>query len=752
MKQETKKSNRAPITGRGCTRRAVGSATTTAKGVRSSFPAVRRTWLAVALVMLLAVPGSSLGQDDAGEPVLEDRAGDLEIAAGGVEAPDPGRYQMVDLLSLSIVESAQSVQFVIAVDDVDQEPYILFETGQIFTYFSLGGAEYRVDIFTANFARLMKFDATLQRWAQVSQLELSIDPEVDTFTATVPRQALQDASGAPMHPQVPLQDVRALGAGLFSPDCTMQFIVVQEPCPVTIIDSMPDEGETLGEYTPRLGVEQTGHLRLHSSTPVRASNGDDTTYVFEILLQNWADSPDDVVLSFQGAPSSWDVRIPAADVRIDANSSLRLPVLVSTPFAHKHGAFESFLVEAHSQRDPNAVGRVQLGIRYTEIPQPAGHHDTMWIHSRELTANDPLNQAFLDVFGFTNVYFNAAQEDPNSDQVDVGAGICGGSGTVAPLVHQRTNYCWMIFLEPTLEMGLDFDLNRTGTLTFPVQSTFPLQDAILKGELLYLSRNPADQNQNQNQNQFQMRNNPRTVVLGAFGPSEPATSGVAGSETFEVDFTPYAEADLVPFAPHGASLWLSITLDVGRPPTYVQDFVAAPNLIPGAMLQLPLLEYHDPVDDLFHSLTDVDIEMVSSQEALVNPGEMVLFDMRIVNSGVVNDRFALSLEGPNKEWAEVLGDVVIDVRAGSARQIAIAVRAPLDAMDGDQVDLIFQAQSTKDPDARALVRLLAEVDVEKDHPDQSILVDSTDAELTTRTVPAPFAAALGLLVLLRRRR
>jgi hypothetical protein len=169
-------------------------------------------------------------------------------------------------------------------------------------------------------------------------------------------------------------------------------------------------------------------------------------------------------------------------------------------------------------------------------------------------------------------------------------------------------------------------------------------------------------------------------------------------------------------------------------------------------MDLPLNEYHDPVDDLYNQLTDVDIEMESEQEQYVNTAETILFEVRIENTGVVNDQFDMAISGHNVEWARILGDESFSVRSHESRRVVVAVRAPIESVQGDTADLVLEAVSQSDGNARALVRMYAEVDNLIDHPDKSYLVPYTSDELTYTPVGSWLApiALLGVGLLRRR--
>lgn len=742
---------------------------------------VGRTLIITLLLLVAALPAGTLAQSDLEElPILEDVAGDMEVSSAGTSLPDNGRFQKADLVGLHVSEGPETITFRIQVADVapEQEVMIL-EQGAIITEFILGeddpasdeGADtggngqsaeeqpveegprsnrFAVELYYydgGSNVYLSRYDPAAQRFVDIAYLgEAAIDAPLDSFIISIPRDDLLDRNGAAIGPEIPLHSFVSYSQGW----ANGLLLPTGEDGPFDVEDQMPDDGEPMGEFVPVLGVQQTGHLRLSSPAPVRASNGEATTYVYDVSLRSDADFIDDVRLEVVGAPSNWQVKLPATSVRLDNNTTIHMPVLVTTPFGHEHGSFENLLIEARSARDPSAVGRVELGVRYTEIPQPAGHHSMLWLHSRT-NPSGQLNEALSTVFGggdSVEAYFNAA--DPQDDERDEGLQVPptrqSGSGFMddegRPAYMQ---YEWDVFLEPTLQIGLDFDLNETGELTVPFASQLPLQDAQMEGTLYYLQAGEA-------RDFFTI--NEDAIALGTFAPSEVGAGGAGQTVEFTSTFTPDPAGDFLLYEPQGATLWIELRLTITQPLTLFADGVVSPQLAPGGEMLLPLNEYHDPVDDLYNQLTDVEVLMEGEQEQYVNSGETVLFEVRIHNTGVVNDEFEILLGGVNEEWATLLGDSTFSIRSHESRRVVVAVQAPSSSSNGETADLVLEAISKSDDNARALVRLYAEVDNLVDHPDKSHLVPITHDELTYTPVGSWLApiALLGALAVMRRAR
>ncbi len=711
------------------------------------------------------------------QTLIEDEAGDVQLSSAGVDVPHGGRFAPLDLTGLYVSEGQESIVFRLQVADINPDNRIQYlEGGGIIVEFVMGDGvltpmnfereeqeldpdaaadQYAIEMRHDDgfaYAILYRFDVSQQEYVRVDYLEFpDVDTSLESWIITVPRNDLLDSQGASIRPGTPLREFYARSIGNFY---GLYFLAFQEDDGAgyfDVYDQMPDDGVPAGLFEPELGVHQTGHLRLDSPAPVRASNGEATTYVYDITMWSNADFMDDVNLHIVGAPDSWEVKLPADSVRLGNSTYLHMPVLVTTPFGHEHGSFESFVVEARSARDPSAVGRVELGVRYTEIPQPAGHHSTLWLHSREGTSNE-LARGVDDVMGNQRIdraYFNAAE--PSDDDGDAQIQVRPNDGTQlcfqvdAPTCMQ---YHWYVPLEPTLQMGLDFDINGTGELEIPFKANHPMQDVTMEAELYYSRASAFGANDPQGST-----NGQTFIQLGTFAETEPLSISTGQTATFTSAFTPSAEADFIPYDPLGASMWMEIHLTSQTSATTIfADGALLPTLAPGGEMTLPLNEYHDPVDDLYNQLTDVAVTMESEQEQYVNSGETVLFEVRIENTGVVNDEFSVAVSGHNDEWATLLGDTTFSIRSHESRRIVVAVSPPLATNQGDTADLVLEAVSVSDSNARALVRLYAEVDNTLDYDDQSHLVPMTDEELRNTPVGAWIAplAMLGALLLRRR--
>ncbi len=705
----------------------------------------------VLLGLLLAAPlaigqdGSDPGNEAGAVNVLEDPAGDAQASVNSQEQTlDPTWRPSIDLIGLDIQETGLMLELVLRVASFDDlAPEADFGRNYQVT-FEHGGRRYGVAYFdghgasgTFTGAALYAVESSGTSWIMGLDAERS-DAE-GSLTARVPRDAVPTKDGAPAVLGNALTNVSAV---------SMMLINQRQPInagpaelgPTWIGDRMPDAG--VGEYDVRLGLEQTGHIRLASDLPYRTSNGEASTFIFMVRATNSGSETDQFAVKVKGAPEGWDVRGPSERVTIAGKESIEFPVTVRTQFAHEHGAARSFVLELHSLTDSAAVGRVELGIRYPAVPQPGGHHSQLVLHSLDLAENNPLVAAFGIGFGLAFggsdsskvAFMNTDSEAPDDDQVPVDGQRCGlGLGGTVVL---NVTYCWDIRLSPALDLGLDFDMDRLGTIQVPISALVPAQGATVSGYFHVLA--PPE-------GEF-MFDRESTVVAHIL-PTDSIAIGPAGNALLEGTVAPAPGGDYVPFV-EGSDLVLRLNVTLDRPDNVYLGPGDPPKLLPGGWMELPLIDYEDRDPQTFGIGGLIRLEATSPQQRLANPGAVVLYNLTLHNDGPVEDAFSLNVAGSHEQWATITTGRAVTLEAGEKKRLVVSVSVPEDALDGERADLILQALSASDPNQRALVRLVTTVDTETEHRNDAGLVPQS--EKNTPLVPVALLIA-GLLAMARRR-
>lgn len=688
--------------------------------------------LLVAAASLLAAIPPAAGQDMPAVPLLADDEGDAMTAVAGTQGPSASSvYPGADLVALSLSEGPSDLTWVLQVNDLrpaseetgaDGVAYdIRFEHHGRF--FMLHLVRSLPTLQDGAYAYLNARDASDGYWGTVwssAYNEVVQDFAQDTFTVRIPRIVLADADGAPPFPgrnltAISVRAVTTAGGGLIYSDGSGSPLLR----PYTIVDDMPDVGEPAAAYTFLIGVQQEGHAHLASPMPFRASNGEATTFVFQVEASNNGPEEETFELSVRNVPSRMTVVLPVPLLPIPSNTTFTVPVLASVPFAHVHGALDTFLLELTSLDDPDSVGRLEMGINYLSVPQPAGHHDVLFLHNPADASSSP--GIFGSFLPFTTGTMSTIEDQETLPPYHSDSLTFTGLGA---------RFDWQYDLAPALAMGLDVDLERNGRVSLTVGTTAPLLQATLEGSLYVVG--------------------PDTVLVGSFAPQAPVDIGAQGKHTFEVDFVPWKDADEVPLQP-GSNLRLEVTLDGTTVPGFPGND-AAPYIAPGGSMRLPLNEFHDDVDDALAAVDGPVLTPLGPQQRYVNPGEAVVFNVSVENPTNESIPFRLAATGQNAAWATLPEDSFVMPPESNAT-FSLIVRAPLDALDGDRADLIVQAYPRDEPSLRGLLRLVVDVDTETDYVDEAPLADRL---AKTKDTPGPAtpllgAALLALALALRRR-
>ncbi len=704
-----------------------------------------RAFVCLALLALL-VPGVA-GQEADAEWVLEDAAGDVEAGfAGATQSPGAGTKDAVDLLGLEILETA--LQFVFRVHVVGSgEPAEVGYSQDLYRIeLSHNGIPFRVDgvrqvgaVGRGSWATLFEFDEGQGHYRWSESLEASFDEGQSVFEVRLPRDLLADERGAPPARGRTLDEIRTTSSffGLTGAPRSYAGVGVGSP---HWSDAMPDTDAA--SYAVRMGLEQHGTARLFSDEPFRSSNGEASTFLFEVSAANQAEQGASFSLRAVDVPAGWDVRLPDATIDIDGETNSTIPVVLRTPFAHEHGTARSFTVEMQSQSDPGSVGRVELGIRYPAIAQPAGHHDTLYLHSAiaddslESDLSAAVNELWQGTDWRRGVFMNTHPEVANDAAVAVEGSACDTRLLDGAAVS--TSYCWWIPLQPGLELGLDFDLDRTGEISVPIGSQLAAPGTTLSGKLVHWG--PSDESEGGDRTE--------TVVADLVGTD--AVDLAAGGEALLTGIiVPAAGGDYVPYA-RGSALALLLVVTADRPGRVLAGTDVGPEIMPGGVMVLPLDEYEDRILNRAAFAVGVTLSHEGAAERFVNPGATAVFNLTLEGRGEREEAFLIDVVGQNQEWARFTTPRTLSLEPGQTARVSVAVAAPTNALDGERADLILEATSASNSHHRALARLLATVDVDAQHPNDALLADDLAAG---QDAPAPTAAfLLAALALLATRR
>ena len=697
-------------------------------------------WMVLALLVPALAAAAPASAQEAPVRLLEDPAGDAALTALGQPAGAPAEVASeTDLVHLDILESRSHLTFTVGIAAHREDGAFGAVT---LTRFRHADTRYEVGIWTRDEGRtawLAQYDGARDAFVRVAELAQQVDMSASTVSADVPRHLLVDGNGSAPFPGRLLEDLHTFA-------WTIQAGAIRAgplplPSPVLALgDRMPDAGFAPQPFVVRMGLAQTGHAMLGSEQPFRASNGEASTFVFRVDATNHGPAEDRFAFRALDTPMGWTVRMPPSSLAIPARTTITLPVVVQTEFGHRHGESASFILEMASLSDRASVGRVELGLRYADPPQPAGHHNVLTFHTSRWDAGNPFSEAFVTAFSAayghdvrTEPYMNADPDDELDTRMPAEAAPC--EFDFPPQVRTAAAYCWFIPLAPRLELGLDFDLAAgPGKVHLPIRSAGPMPGAVVGGALYFAY--PAEEQPTEEWNQrFEQ------VRLADITPTAPLELGANAQMTLDLDVVPTPESDLVPWRPD-AQLWLVVAMTTTRPQEPFSGHLE-PELLPGGSLQLPLLEYADPVQSVFFGASTALLEVEGAAEKLVNPGEAAVFTLQLRNLADADATFHFQLAGSRSEWAQIVGSGHLRVPAQGSVPVRVLVRAPADAPDGAVADLVVEATSIHDVTVRGLARLKTTVDRDADLADESALAGDVSR---AKGMPAP-APALGLLAL-----
>lgn len=658
-----------------------------------------------ALLLLTLAPAPHATAQDTGATlrVMEDLSGDLQTTAG---TPGPVPRGSMDLRFLDITEAMENLTFTVGVSPDSGTT----DQGIVEIRFAHGDAEFRLHLEQRNLVggwwwmySLYRVEAEGESFVAIKE-NLPRDRVAGTVTAVLEKKDLADRGGV-----IPFVGRQLTG---FWAE-TLSFATT--PLPLT--DRMPDEG-TGEDFTFAIGEVQQGDVELWSSSPTRASNGEATTVVFTVTAKNKGPAEARFVFAAEGVPDAWEVVFPNQAPLIGAGETQDYSVLVGLPFRHQHGMVEDVRVTLTNVEDEADRGSVRLSVNYHSVPQPAGHHDTVYLHSTTLgdALTVPMQTAGVV---YDRVFMNTLDEFAGDRELSVPPGF----------VDDNT-WSWQCPLDPVLQMGLDFDLERVGGLSVPFTSQLGITGAVVGGTV-DLDWQDAGNGE------------PQTLTLVDIVGDAPHDLAPGEQARLAATLVPREDADLVPYR-EGANLVLRLVVE-GTPVGSGFPGPEKPWLDPGGFFSLPLFEYSDPVDGLFSSLGGVEVRVDGAAQRQANPGEVVRFPVLVRFTEEAD--FQVSFAGQGAAQAQVVGGSKVKV-GPDGRTFEVAVTIPADARDGDLLDILVIAQKADDADVQGIVRVVPEADTETDHADMPV----AGANAADAPGPAVWMLLVALAVVAARRR
>lgn len=511
----------------------------------------------------------------------------------------------------------------------------------------------------------------------------------NSYQFFAPREHLWDENGAVLAPGHQISEFYASLTG----SRTRAAGILAYP-----FDELPNE-PTTAFLKIETGTNQSSSLQLTSTYPSRYSNGEDASFVYPFTALNLGSTEEVIRFSWE-TPDDWTAQISSNGVTVPAGGQYDGFLVANVPFKHNHGSTEKIVLLAENSAGDQ--GEILFQIRFLGVPQPAGHHNEVFLHSR--TPGADLTHSIIG--GGPYAYMNTLAEDPESS---------GDSVRAASNGRPLDELTWTIPLTPSLLLGLDSP-GGEGRFSGVFSSQIPHLDAVLEASLLH-------------------QTNAFDTVL-AHGTSTPLDLMPGELASFAVPLE-MVEITLPP--QDGAQLVLRLQLHVTQPTFLTAQEI--PLLLPGASFSVPLNEYRDSPEDIPGLLSSTLVAAPFSQDLEANARSVLVLKPTVSTNQ--SDPISVTLHGNGAEHGTVVGGPFLEPE--SPLEVPVVLEIPETATVGEVFDvLVVFAQNDQHTYARFITTIVAGP-VEDMRDEASKLLGSEREE-----APMPFAWALVLLVFARK--
>lgn len=672
--------------------------------------AIAAILLSIATVLFLVPVEAQQAETDEGLPVgflsATDPEGDVSGADSGEVAAGIADY--VDVLALNVAEATTTLDVTLGFADTwtnGDPPY----PPEMSVGFSSGGAEYQV--VSSPQGGPCGPGSQVPVWLQrgegdeaecIEDLRTATSWDGTEVTFQITKDLVTDERGNPVRPGSTLEDFWVSAAG-------RAVHPVLEPTPEWT-DRLPDSGRLHGlRLEPDL--HNLGDLRLSSERPVQSSNGGAMAFLYAVELANHGTADLVAGLMTEQVPGDWDVAWPDV-VHVEAGSNRTLPIVVQVPSRHVHDGQEGFRLVASAGEHRASL---ELAVRYGAVPQPAGHHPLLTMHSAAESQDgvtSPGVSAWMNTLG--------EGMDPASDGVPIPLekSVQGGPFEVT------------VPLSPLLDIGLDFEggdhVRADLFVSAPVEIPSVHVVAQLRGQC----------NEGRCETRILAEAIPGPITLGA--ARTPLSIGLALSEDLD---------RVKPGTFDNLALYLRLR------PEYLVGGEGYEE-IPGhkgpvlhaeeSTLRLPLIEYHD-IEDVWTS-GGMAVSSSADTSRLANPGSILTWPITVRGEG---GQAVIQVLGVGAEWVR-LEHQEMPLLDGEGT-VDVVLEVPDDAEPGRLVDLVFTAWDPEEPWRAAALRLSA---ILRDTADVQVSDDIQAPADPTADTPVPGLVAVMLVIacLVARRR
>jgi hypothetical protein len=411
-------------------------------------------------VLVLVLPVVHAQAPAEGFVSITDPEGDVAVEPFG-EAPAPSQDELagLDILTLSIgPDTPTALPIQVQMKSLeDPSDGLGFGDISISVGFQFGEAKYVIQEHAycpGETGLISTPEASTPRL--MGCLSLSVDIESAILQYDLEKRFLHALSGRPFAPGDEIDGLHANSYASYGgiPTAVTEQ-VGQPPFRSYAYDRAPDEGGL--DFQALSGGSASGSpgFQMVGPDPLRATNGGEVTFRYVVQLQETSGESRSLSLEALDVWEGAHVFLPA-ETTLAPNANQSIDVYLSLDSGHLHGESKWFQVQA-TDKETNEWSSIELGVNWLDIPQPAGHHPTVWLHSSS-HAMDPIQDGVLEtslqLIEQPSAWMNVVVEDPSPSST--------GDPVEAALVEvavdyenrQVADYEWIIPQSPQLQVGL----------------------------------------------------------------------------------------------------------------------------------------------------------------------------------------------------------------------------------------------------------------------------------------------------------
>jgi hypothetical protein len=441
---------------------------------------------------------------------------------------------------------------------------------------------------------------------------------------------------------------RAIGPG-----DALESILFRGYATTTLVLLESDEAANGKPVLPSISLPGESNLFLYADEPYFYSNGEAGTFVYNVTLRNNGPAAI-IVLNASNVPNGWDIVLPNA-LSVGEGEHRDFYVITTIGSRHLHGETETFTITASSNEESF---QSELGIFFPTIPNPAGHHSTLYFHG------DPPAAGVLSTP--LVLWMNTVTDSEYTDAPY--PAVSGGfDGTF--------EHYWLAQLQPRLQMGLDFIEGGTAWLNGSMNFDAPSISLEISANLILGGSNEQ--------------------ILASSGP---ITLPGATTVDFEIPLTVLDEINQIPFV-EGSNMELEIMVNhIGAP--YSERVTLN---LQGTTLQLPLTDFRPEIPNL---PTSIKVEGFPAGIVPLNIGKGTLLELLTTGE---NSELEIQVEGLNSEW------VTHEEGARPGEKFHLFIDVPETASIGDRVDVVVVLRGDSGEWLQPLIAEVSEASVEDQH-------------------------------------